>query len=113
MEHVLANLVNPALVQAEILAAVLAHPAVALDFLHVFNALCLFRNDIACNVLQWDEGGILQEVAGHFDGRLMVWDHLRNIVIGNAVVQFRFCHSTYYFVQNTVEGIQVIFCNIA
>ena len=37
---------------------------------------CLFRNDIACNVLQWDEGGILQEVAGHFDGRLMVRDHL-------------------------------------
>lgn len=50
-EHALGNLVDPALVQAEVLAAVFAHPAGTLDFLHVFNAFCLLCNDAARNVL--------------------------------------------------------------
>jgi len=59
---------------------------------HVFDALCLFFNDIFGDLVQREDQilfvgvaafaslaggrGVLQQIFRHADGGLMVWDHL-------------------------------------
>ena len=52
------------------------------DKLHVFDAPGLFPYNSLRNVLNRYTSRILQNVAGHLDGRSMVGDHLHNKIMG-------------------------------
>ena len=92
-EHGLQDLVDPMLIDAEILPRIAEFIAAGFDLPHVFDASGLLGDDTGGNILQIDAGRIPEDIVPHIDSGLMVRDHLYDKVMGNTVGQFRLSHS--------------------
>lgn len=102
MEHCSQDGLHLSLVKADVLRLVLYEGALRVHALQGLDALRLGGDDVRGDVLQRDAGGVLQKVAGHFDCRAVVRDHLNNEAAGNAFGQPRLRHALDHFVKNLI-----------
>ena len=108
MEHSMGHFPVTPVVQIHILTAVGGAAALIQYAAHILNASGLVRNDIGCNTSQFCVVCILQHILAHFNGSLMVGNHLHNEIMRNTVVCLGTFHVVDHLIQNSVKTGQVI-----